>query len=65
MPRPDDFKSRKNAYLDFARYLRFLDRGKRKPPRRKGGGDLECEPVAPDKPRPLEGGAAAALEFDE
>ena len=66
MPRPSDFERRRDAYLDFARYLGFIHRDKkRKPPRRKGGCDLEREPVEPDKPRPLEGGAAAALGFDE
>lgn len=41
-----------------------LTRKGRRPPRRKGG-DLEREPVEPDKPSLLSGGAAAELEFDE
>jgi len=37
--------------------------GKRKPP--KDGGIGLSEPVKPNRPRPLSGGAAAALEFDD
>ena len=36
--------------------------GKRK---RRRGGEPEREPVTPDRPRPLSGGAAAELEYDE
>jgi hypothetical protein len=36
---------------------------RRRPPR--PGGDLQPEPVEPPRPRPLSGGAAAELEFDE
>jgi hypothetical protein len=35
-----------------------------KPPRRNRR-DGQIEPVAPDKPKPLIGGAAAPLEFDD
>lgn len=33
--------------------------------RRKPGNEPEREPVEPDNPRPLSGGAAAPLEFDD
>jgi hypothetical protein len=36
----------------------------RKPPRRRKGGEPEREPVESPRPRPLSGGAAAALEYD-
>jgi hypothetical protein len=37
-----------------------------KPPARKRRGDEgETVPAEPDKPRPLSGGAAAELEFDD
>ena len=32
---------------------------------RRGGGDPLPEPVRPDRPRPLQGGAAAALSFED
>jgi hypothetical protein len=38
----------------------------RKPMRRKPkSGDGEREPVEPPRPRPMSGGAAAELEFDD
>ena len=37
---------------------------RRKRPKRKGG-SAELEPVKPDKPNLLSGGAAAELEFDD
>jgi len=43
------------------RILRLV--GKRKPP--KDGGVEPSEPVQPNRPKPLSGGAAAALEFDD
>ena len=48
----------------FARYLRRWDWPKS---RRKRDRDLDegGVPVDPNKPRTLEGGAAAALEFDD
>jgi hypothetical protein len=43
-----------------------LDRPSRLRKRRKPkGGSAELEPVEPDKPNLLSGGAAAALEFDD
>ena len=61
---PSD-ERRHATYLNLMRKMRWLGPKKRKRPPRKGGDELEREPVEPDKPRPLEGGAAAALEFDE
>jgi len=48
----------------YARYLRGLGRPQS---RRKRGRDLDDGgvPVEPNKPLNLEGGAAAALEFDD
>ena len=46
-----------------AQIVAWLNRPARKRPRRKGG-EPEREPVEPDNPKPLSGGAAAELEFD-
>jgi hypothetical protein len=45
----------------------YLNRPPRKQPRRRKGGEPEPErePVEPPNPRPLSGGAAAALEHDD
>jgi hypothetical protein len=61
MPRPDPTRpSRPSFSLSI-----YLSQPPRKPPRRRKGGEGEREPVAPDQPRPLAGGAAAALEYDD
>ena len=60
----DEFRRRHAAHINLARYFGWLGPKKRRRPPRKGGGDLEREPVEPNKPRPLQGGAAAELEFD-
>lgn len=62
MPRPDPPHTGKaNLRVSFsAPYPR--------PPakrRRRKGGEPEREPVEPDNPRPLSGGAAAPLEFGD
>ena len=61
----DEFQRRHATYLNLMRNLRWLGPKKRKRPPRKGGGEPEREPVEPDKPRPLQGGAAAELQFDD
>ena len=50
----------------FDRFLRIAaERAmRRRPPKRKGGGS-EAVTVEPNRPKLNEGGAAAALEFDE
>ena len=60
MPRPDLPRSRKGLSL----YLDVRPKPPRKRPPRKGG-EPEREPVEPRNPRPLSGGAAAELEFDD
>ena len=62
MPRPDD--SDRNLHRALAVYLSMTPRKKPKPKKRKGEGG-ELAPVEPDKPTPLAGGAAAALEYDD
>ena len=47
---------------DLVRMSRRFDRGKRRPPKDKGGS--EAVTVEPNRPKQGEGGAAAALEFD-
>jgi hypothetical protein len=44
---------------------RMARRGKRPPRPRKNGGGSEAVTVEPNRPRLGEGGAAAALEFDD
>jgi len=61
MPRPDSPSPGKTR---LSLYLRHSLWSPRKRPRSKGG-EPEREPVEPDKPRHLSGGAAAALEFDD
>jgi hypothetical protein len=62
MPRPDPPHAAKaKLRVSFSSYPK---RPPRKPPRRKGN-EPEREPVEPDKPRPLSGGAAAELEFGD
>lgn len=62
MPRPDPPHGRR-ARLGGVYLSVYRDRpGKR--PRRKGG-EPEREPVEPANPKPLAGGAAAPLEFDD
>lgn len=61
----DESRRLLTAYAKLTGNLRWLGPNKRKRPPRKGGDDLEREPVEPDRPRPLQGGAAAALEYDE
>lgn len=65
MPRHDQLRrfSRRLAPPDF--FGQFVGRiAKRKRPPRPGSG-LVPEPVEPSRPKPLSGGAAAELEFDE
>jgi hypothetical protein len=64
MPRPDPPHMRDTRIrVSFSGPYPKLGRKKR--PRRKGGG-AELEPVEPNNPkRPLSGGAAAELEFDD
>jgi len=62
MPRPDPTGPDKRPTGSFAVYQ--VARPPRKRPRRKGG-EAEREPVESPNPRPLSGGAAAALEFDD
>jgi len=47
---------------DLLRFYSRSNRGKRKP---KDKGGSEAVPVEPNNPKLNEGGAAAALEFDE
>jgi hypothetical protein len=47
---------------DKAFMRRMVDRVRRKRPGDEAG---QAEPVTPDRPRDLSGGAAAALEFDD
>ena len=61
MPRPDALRPEKRQ-IDLSFAMRLL--GRRKRPRETGGG-LVPEPVEPDRPNSLSGGAAAALEFDD
>ena len=53
----------------FDRFLRIAAAAaltkRRRPPKRKPGGGSEAVTVEPDRPKLNEGGAAAALEFDE
>ena len=50
-----------------ARILRILRSRRGPPPKRprRKGGEPEREPVEPPNPRPLSGGAAAELEYDD
>ena len=51
---------------DVLRFLRDFARTNRQPPRKpKGKGGSEPVTVEPNRPKMGEGGAAAALEFDE
>jgi hypothetical protein len=70
MPRPDPPTGRQGR-ISVSVSLAAVPSGaarrglpKKKRPRRNGN-EPEREPVAPDKPRPLSDGAAAALEFDD
>lgn len=62
MPGPDNFY--RDLHLALAAQLRrsFRKGRKRKPPKGEGG---EMVPVEPNRPKTLEGGAAAALEYDD
>ncbi|HYI64623.1 MAG TPA: hypothetical protein VEW71_07035 [Allosphingosinicella sp.] len=62
MPRPDPIGPYKGLTVSISAYA--LPRPPKKRPRRKGG-EAEREPVESPNPRPLSGGAAAALEFDD
>lgn len=72
MPRPDPIGPDKGLTVSISVYplprvsisVYPLPRPPRKRPRRKGG-EAEREPVESPNPRPLSGGAAAALEFDD
>ena len=66
MPAPHRFRLDHKAIVDdiVRLHLAFRKRQARKP-RRKGDG-FEYEPVEPPRPnRPLSGGAAAELEFED
>jgi hypothetical protein len=67
MPRPQPFDhARAQDFL--ARMAGFRTAMKRRRRRRRkdeGGEGGELVPVEPDKPRPLSGGAAVELEFDD
>jgi len=63
MPSPDPLHNGKAKLGGYHLGLRLTLPGKKG--RRRKGGELEREPMAPDKPKTLSGGAAAALEFDE
>jgi hypothetical protein len=52
----------RDTKASWERLLRFY-LTPRRPPRR--GPESEAEPVEPYSPKPLSGGAAATLEFDE
>jgi hypothetical protein len=65
MPRHDKF-SRLSAMripTDFLAQFNGRTWKPKRPPR--PGGSLLPEPVEPPRPKPLSGGAAAELEFDE
>jgi hypothetical protein len=54
----------RDLHLALAAHLRRkLPKGPKRKPRKGKGGELM--PVEPDRPKGLEGGAAAALEFDD
>ena len=55
---------RRGKGLTPSQIVAWLNRPARKRPRRKGG-EAEREPVEPHDPKPLSGGAAAELEFDD
>ena len=68
MPSPDPFRPHRKhgrGHLTNLQALAWLDAQRKR--RRRRGKDLEDGgvPVAPDKPKNLTGGAAAALEFDD
>jgi hypothetical protein len=50
---------------EFWRRLPWPRLERRKPPPPRKGGEPEREPVEPHNPKPLSGGAAAELEFDD
>ena len=58
-----DRRKRAQTIARFVRMSKTLDRKNRRPPKDKGGS--EAVTVEPDRPKLGEGGAAAALEFDE
>jgi hypothetical protein len=60
MGRKKDF----DRMRDFLRSVSQSSRRRQPPPKRKGGGS-EPVTVEPNRPKLGEGGAAAALEFDE
>lgn len=64
MPIPDTPKWRKlrNLLRRPPTPPRPLGSGRKRPKRK--GGEPEREPVEPNNPRPLSGGAAAELEYD-
>jgi hypothetical protein len=59
MPRTQNRFVASASYLKSAQHLAFLNRKRRKP------GEPEGEPVEPNRPNTLSGGAAAELEFDD
>lgn len=68
MPAPHHFRFHHQAIVENIVRLHLSFRNKRRGgnrPRQKGD-DIEYEPVEPPRPtRPLTGGAAAELEFDD
>ena len=63
MPRPDPPSDRAAPPGDWRTPYPLRPRGLRR--RRPKGGEAERDPVEPPRPKPLSGGAAAELEFDD
>ena len=62
--RPIPQAPKRGKALTPSQIVAWLNGQARKRPPRKGG-EAEREPAEPHNPRPLSGGAAAELEFDD